>query len=118
LSRQPASSERGFTILECEIALLVLTLAVILVMRMVSAHDVLMQDMDGWLEGDEPTYYIAPRDNDYERWLEYRADLSPTEPGPGTWTGPPDPAYIVSILSTTKELNPPTLSILVQLRGL
>jgi hypothetical protein len=118
LSRQPPSSERGFTILECEIALLVLTLAVILTMKMIAAQDVLMQSMDSWLEGDAPTYYIAKRESDYERWLEYLADLSPTEPGASSWSPPLDPAYRVSILSNTKQLDPPTISVLVELRSL
>jgi hypothetical protein len=119
LSRPPPSSEHGFTILECQIALLVLTLAVVLLMKMIAGHDKVLQDMDGWLEGDAPTYYVVPRTNDFERWLGHRPDLSTTQVsggGGGGGGGPKD--YQVKILSTTRELHPPTLNILVQLRAL
>ena len=118
MSNLPRSSERGFTILECEIALLVLSLAVILMMKMIAAHDVLLQDFDGWLEGDEPTYYVLPRANDYQRWLEHAPNLSLTTTPPDSWSPPADPEHIVTILSKTKVLDPPSISILVQLRRL
>ncbi len=116
-STRPPSSERGFTILECQIALLVLTLAVILMSRMISSHDVLLQDMDGWLEGDDPTWYVVPREEDHERWLEHAADLSATPPAGGGGGGGGGGVYLVRILSTDVTLDPPALSIVVNLRN-
>jgi hypothetical protein len=119
LSHRRPSSERGFTILECEIALLVLTLAVILMSKMISSHDVLMQTMDGWLQGDQPTYYVVPRENKYERWLEHSPDLltSPPSGFGGMLGGGSTPKYNVSILSTSRELHPPAISVRVSLRA-
>ena len=119
MSHQRRSSEHGFTILECEIALLVLTLAVILMAKMISSHDVLLQSMDGWLMGDQPTWYVVPRENDFERALEHAPDLLATAPAVGGGGGGGEnPKYAASVLSTTRTLDPPTLSVLVNLRSL
>jgi hypothetical protein len=121
MSRRRRSSEHGFTILECEIALLVLTLAVILMAKMISSHDVLLQSMDGWLMGDQPTWYVVPRENDFERALEHAPDLLATAPSVGGSSGGPGggkkPKYVASVLSTTRTLDPPTLSVLVNLQN-
>jgi len=129
-STRPRSSDRGFTLLECQVALLGLTLAVLFLSRMISSHDVLLQDMDGWLQGDDPTWYVVPREDDYERWLEVEADLS-TTPGTGGGGGGGGQGkgkgkcqggggggtYTVTVLSTDGTLDPPTLSIVVNLRN-
>lgn len=117
MSHPPPSSERGFTILECQIALLVLTLAVILMSKMISSHDVLMQSMDGWLQGDQPTYYVVPRKAKWERYLEHSPDLLTSIPPIGFEGDPGTIKYSVGILSTTRVLNPPSLRVLVNLRS-
>lgn len=133
MSLRRPSSEHGFTLLECQVALLVLTLAVIFMSKMISSHDVLLQGMDGWLEGDDPTYYVVPREKDFERYLEHAPGLSLTAPvesgggggggngkGKGKGQGQGggvDLKYEVSILSATRSLGPPSISVLVNLRN-
>ena len=96
-----------------------LTLAVVFLMKMISAHDVLLQSMSDWLVGDTPTYYIVERDNAYERWLEHNADLSTTPPPPQSDEPPyAGDAHLLYILSSSKTMDPPTLSVRVQLRWL
>jgi hypothetical protein len=95
----------------------VLTLAVILMSRMISSHDVLMQSMDGWLQGDDPTWYVVPREKGFERYLEHAPDLSATPPPASGSGGASDGKYEVSILSATKFLDPPSISVLVNLRN-
>ncbi len=82
--------------------------------RMIAEHDVLLQSMDAWLEGDDPTYYVVPRDSKFERYLEHAPDLSltPGAVGGGAGAG----VYAVSIFTTQRTLDPPSLSIVVNMR--
>ena len=106
MRRPRPSSDRGFTLLECEVALIVLTLAVLLLSRLIVSHDRIVQDMEGWLDGD-PVYWVAPRANEWERILGHAAELTTTQPGPESTGGR------IVVLEVTRTLDPPTVVAIV-----
>lgn len=111
MSRRPPSTERGFTLLECEIALIVLTLAILLLSRLVVSHELLVHDMERWVSAD-PVYYVVPREDAFERQLGHAAGIQTALPvGGGGGGGPVD--HEVTVLSVTRTLYPASISVLV-----
>ena len=84
MSSRP-STERGFTLLECEVALLVLMLLVFGVMRLTSAHEQLVDDMEDVLAESGSTWYVDAPDELEERALGLPARLVSTPPASGNW---------------------------------
>jgi len=93
------------------VALLVLSLAVLLLSRLLVSHDLIVQDMEGWLAGD-PIYWVARRPNEWERVLGHSAELLTVQP-PAVETG----GQLV-VLEVTRTLDPATIEVLVDRSGL
>jgi len=107
-SRPRASDERGFTLLECVIATLVMTLMAYGWMRLHSSHTELVASLDGDLS-DGATYFVDRPQSEAARVLGLAARLSrnaallPDTPDP-------DPAFELTILLAERTLRPPTAS--------
>lgn len=122
---------RGFTLLEVEVALVILALAFLLLTKLCVAHAVLLGKTEEWLAGD-PVLYVVPREDELERLLFHAPDLLAEDPLPDTGPGggppgggppgggppgggPPGagPAHAVTILSVSRQLVPPRITVLV-----
>ncbi len=116
------SAQSGFTLLECEVALLLLMLLALGMARLTIDHGRIVNSVEGWLEKVEetedvwvdPLYYVDQSDDSWARILGSPATLAltaPTLPGP-----PPGPdAFDVTITSVDLTLYPPTVTALVSL---
>lgn len=105
-SRPPSTEQRGFTILECVIAAMVLVLMAYGWMKLHSSHTELISSMDQDFE-DDPVLYIDKPEDEFERILGISAvasDSPATLPGGG---GPLD-AFTVTVLLVDRELEPAT----------
>ena len=109
--RRRTERRRGFTLLECTVALLVFTLLVVGLGRLVVAHDRVLASMETWLQGD-PTWFVDVPDDDLERVLGVPArlvEMSPLPP-PGP---PPALVWTVTVQSVQRQLAPPQASAVV-----
>lgn len=104
-SRPTKADQAGFTLLEVEVAILVLSLLILGFSKLMGAHEQLASEMDSWCQG-EPTYYIEMADDALLRALGAPGVLVIDEPA--GLSGPPAPdAYEVEILSWSQTLLPP-----------
>jgi len=100
----PKTDAAGFTLVECQIAVLMLTLVLLGFMHLNGAHERLVADMESWL-ADDPTYYVEKHDDELMRILGAPAWLATVPPTP--LSPPPSPdAYDVYVLDATLGLRP------------
>jgi prepilin-type N-terminal cleavage/methylation domain-containing protein len=59
---RPATPESGFTLLECVVATLVLTLLVLGLSSLTVAHDRLLAGLGTWAQGDPVLFVVPPRE--------------------------------------------------------
>lgn len=125
----PPSSERGFTLLECEIALFVLMLLAFGVTRVSSRHEQIVGTMEAEFAEDGAVFYVDAPDELEERALGLPALLSTDPPAQGNWVDNTDvltPAertdlwlagqtYVVIVLESDAGLDPITASATVEL---
>ena len=94
----------GFTLLEFEIAILILMFSVLGITKLVVSHERLLADLEEWCSGD-PVYFVVPSEDELERILGMPAALSTTPP-----SGDPPPAdpqpYEVTVETVARELYP------------
>src|SRR5258705_11942689 len=112
-SRLSDVSRRGFTLLECEVALIVLVLLVAGLGNLTAAHQRLLGAVDEWMAGD-PTFFVA-RPGETAAVLGAPATLSVDVPAPPA--APPAGPLEVKVLSVQAALDPPTASAQVELTG-
>jgi hypothetical protein len=109
---RPATPERavaGFTLLECVVATLVLTLLILGLGYLIVAHDRLLQGLGTWAHGDPVLYVVPPRDT--QAALGSPALTSADPPTlPGTT---PDGDLHVTIEQVDRGLDPAFLTALV-----
>jgi prepilin-type N-terminal cleavage/methylation domain-containing protein len=104
-------TDRGFTLLECTVALLLFTLLVVGLAKLTVAHDRLVASTEGWL-ADDPVVFVDVSDDDLQRLLGVPARLVPDAPAPPPAPPAPD-AWLVTVTATARTLDPPTASALV-----
>ena len=102
--------------MECEVAILLLSLLVVGFMHLTAAHERLVTDMEGWL-ADEPVYWIAQPIPHRERIVGMPAQLT-TAPPPPVSGPPPAGKYSIQLSRLRTTLYPPTASALVKLTEL
>lgn len=107
-SRPPASDQRGFTLLECVLATLVMTLLAYGWMRLHSSHTELVASLDEEL-GAGTAYYVDKPQSAAARVLGVAARLS-RDPAAAPNAEDPDPAFELTILLADRTLRPPTAS--------
>lgn len=81
MSRPRNPDAAGFTLLECEVALLVLGLVILGLLRATSDHERLLNTLDD-LPGVESVRWVRPTDDALARALGRPAALHESEPGP------------------------------------
>ena len=81
LQRAPdARTRRGFTLLECEVALIVLVLLIAGLGNLTAAHQRLLGAVDEWMAGD-PTFFVArPGEYVYVRVVQADSQLAWSSP--------------------------------------
>lgn len=113
-------AQRGFTVLECEIAILILVVLAYGVMSLVSAHEVLVTDMQG-VAADDSTWYVSQPDEQLQRWLGQPATLG-ADPVPssygGTGVGGGGDVYELDVLDASYGLVPLSASAQIHLTEL
>lgn len=108
----PRRADRGSTLLEMCVALVVLSLTVIGLSRLVLTHSRLIDSMDGWCRG-EPRYYLTPSAEPLERLCGVEAAMTPEPPEPST-PAAQGTANDVAVVSVTRELSPARVQAIVQ----
>ena len=103
----------GFTLLEFEICVVILTLTVLGVTQLVVKHGELVSDLEAWCVG-APQYFVALAEDDLERVLGYSARLSDTLPTPPA-PAPSGTLYTVEIQAADQELYPPKVTATVHM---
>ena len=101
----------GFTLLECVVATLVLTLLVLGLSYLTVAHDRLLQSLGTWAHGDPVLFVVPPRDT--AAALGAPA-LTSTDP-PALPGATPDGVLKVTIEQVQRGLDPGYLTALVHL---
>ena len=103
---RPATPEprgpAGFTLLECVVATLVLTLLITGMAALTVAHDRLLQGLGTWAHGDPVLFVVPPRDT--LALIGAPAQVSPDPPSLPAPT-PPGPLS-VTVLEVTQGLQP------------
>ena len=112
----PRRPETGFTLLECLVAVLVLSLLATGLAKLTVHHDRIVADLESWTAGD-PTWYVAQVDDDLARLVGAPARLSAGPPLP--LSPPPGPgAFEVSVSEVELQLDPPAASARAHLQEL
>jgi prepilin-type N-terminal cleavage/methylation domain-containing protein len=109
---RPDVRPRGFTLLECLIAILVLSLLAAGLARLTVDHTRLVASLDAWAASD-PTYYVAQPQDAMERLVGVPAALAtdpPLPPAPAG-AGPLE----VSVAGLQLQLDPPEAEALAHL---
>jgi hypothetical protein len=105
------STRGGYTLLECEVALIVLVLLVAGLMNLSAAHQRLLGHVDEWL-ADEPGYYVArPDETAALLGAPGRLSIDPPPPPLAATEG----VYAVTVLSVSQTLDPPAAAAQVAL---
>ena len=100
--------QAGFTLLELEAAVILLSLLIVGFMKLVWHHEELAAAGDRWCQ-DEPSFFVKVSDDDLERTIGVPARLVTIQPDP--IPDPPDPdVYSVDVVSFSKTLDPPSAS--------
>ena len=110
----------GFTLLECEVALLVLMLLAVGITQLTRRHETLITDMED-VVGVDPVWYVDAPDTQLERTLGLPARLVATAPVGGN--GAPaaaDPTAVhgIEVLDVSFDLDPGVATALVTLEEL
>ncbi|MDJ0976361.1 MAG: prepilin-type N-terminal cleavage/methylation domain-containing protein [Planctomycetota bacterium] len=111
--KRPLPTERGFTLLEIQIALLLLALATFGYVKLAGAQSSMVNAVDGWCRG-EPTFIVAPAARETERQLGVPASLIASDEEPPGDVPTPDGENEVTVLSVSHGLDPATATALVQ----
>jgi hypothetical protein len=105
-----ASPESGFTLLECVVATLALTLLVLGLSSLTVAHDRLLAGLGAWAQGDPVLYVVPPRDTLAALGAPALTSVDP----PTLPAATPEGDLHVTILQVSRELDPAVLTALVQ----
>jgi prepilin-type N-terminal cleavage/methylation domain-containing protein len=117
ISSVPArSSERGFSLLELQVSMLLLSLAALGIFKLVVAHEQLASRMEEWCVG-EPTLYLEPSASSFERILGFPAAALSTEGTVGNADPPGIPVNEVFVLAAQATLYPPGASATVRVEA-
>lgn len=120
MSSRPLTEQSGFTVLECEVAIIVLVILAYGIMNMVSSHEELVTDMEGAaVEGS--VWYAAQPDEQLKRWMGQPATLSAdwvVSSYGSTGVGQGGDAYELEILDASYDLVPLSASAQVSLTEL
>jgi prepilin-type N-terminal cleavage/methylation domain-containing protein len=101
----------GFTLLECLVAVIVLSLLAVGLARLTTHHDKLMAGVEQWTFGD-PTYFVAQPEDGLQRLVGVPATLVGSPPLPPAPL--PGPGVLqVTVSSVELELHPPQATALV-----
>ena len=112
----PRRPETGFTLLECLVAVMLLSLLAVGLAKLTVHHDRLVHDLESWTD-DDPTWFVAQADDDLQRLVGVPATLA-TEPPPPP-SGPPAPgALAVTVTAVELELHPPQATALAHVEDL
>ena len=106
-SRPSAATERGFTLLECEVALIIFALFLVGYSRLSVAHSRLVEDTASWLGTDEPIYHVQKPTTLDERVVGVPATLSTLRPRLVDGAPGPD-VYAIEITDVATTLTPRT----------
>lgn len=111
---------RGFTLLECEVAIIVLVLLTYGVLRMVGSHEVLISDMEG-VATDDSTWYVSQPADELARWMGQPATAGADPVASsfgGNGGGSPSDTYELDVLDASYELAPLSASARIELTEL
>ena len=101
-------AQAGFTLLEVEAAVVVLSLLILGFGKLVWHYEELAAEGDRWCQGSQ-SVFVKIADDEIERILGMPATVVSSEPADPPGPPPPD-AYEVEVLSTTDSLYPRTAS--------
>ena len=114
--RHPETGPAGFTLLECLVAVMLLSLLAVGLAKLTVHHDRLVHDLESWTD-DDPTWFVAQPDDDLQRLVGVPATLA-TEPPPPP-SGPPAPGVLaVTVTAVELELHPPQATALAHVEDL
>ena len=112
----PRRPETGFTLLECLVAVMLLSLLAVGLAKLTVHHDRLVHDLESWTD-DDPTCFVAQPDDDLQRLVGVPATLA-TEPPPPP-SGPPAPGVLAGPVTALElELHPPQATALAHVEDL
>lgn len=102
----------GFTLLECLVAITLLSLLAMGLARLTTTHDRLLAGLEAWTH-DEPTYFVAQPDGAMQRLVGMPATLVTEPPLPPS--GPGSGALQVTVTAVDLVLHPPQATAQVHL---
>jgi len=111
----PRPETAGFTLLECIVAALLLSLLATGLATLTVNHDRLLASMEGWTASD-PTYFVAQPESDLARLVGVPARLA-TEPPLPPAPPPSSPPLELTVSSVELVLHPPQAAALVHVEG-
>lgn len=98
-------SDGGFSLLEVQVGLLLLTLVVVGFVNLVKAQESLVGDMETWCRGDPVLYVVQPSDP-YERVAGVPAALLEEKPAAAPAPLEEAWAYELEVREVTRGLRP------------
>lgn len=107
---QRAGRQAGFTLLECVVATLVLTLLVMGLSALTVAHERLLADLGAWAQDDPVLFVVPPRDTLAALGAPALISVDP----PTLPSATPEGDLHVTILEVSRELDPASLTALVE----
>lgn len=106
-----AIPEAGFTLLECVVATLALTLLVLGLSSLTVAHERLLDGLGAWAQDDPVLFVVPPRDTLAALGAPALTSVDP----PPLPVATPEGDLHVTILQVSRELDPAELTALVEL---
>jgi prepilin-type N-terminal cleavage/methylation domain-containing protein len=107
----------GFTMLELQVALIVLGVCLMGLASLLAMHSRQLRQVEQWCGPGHPTYYLVSQT---DRWMKQLGAPANMEPAVGKtpWVPPPadKPKYDVHLLSVSRQLDNTTLSATVELQ--
>lgn len=119
-SRPGITNQSGFTVLECEVAIIVMVLLAYGLMNMMSSHEVLVTDLED-IAVDESIWYVVQPDEQLKRWMGQPATLSASwvvSSFGSTGVGQFGDVYEIDVVDGSYVLSPMTASAQVALTTL
>ncbi len=112
--RVPPDRTRGFTLLELEVAMVILAMGIVGLGSLVTVTTRQMAEVDKWCE-DEPTYYLVSQEDPWMQQLGTPANMESIS-GQSAWTPPVtgDATDRWTLLTHTTDTDTRTATICVQ----
>ena len=117
MNHKPTNTAPGFTMLELQVALIVLGVCLMGLASLLAMHSRQLRQVEQWCGPGHPTYYLVSQTDRWMKQLGGPANME-TAVGKTPWVPPPasDEKYDVHLLSVTRQLDNSSLSAVVELQ--